>query len=144
MMKPFGGYIPKERLSGNDEYVEFYRAEDVHINIERLKKELKIRDEAIQQQSEENGIINKQLEELQAQVKTARVVAEDHGKEILKTKDIIKKLRQFIEFYAQKSNWITIHDVMDDPQFGKFLVESDRGRKARKALKLIEDADTQT
>ena len=141
MMKPFGGYIPKDQPGGDEEYVEFYRAEDVHNEIERLKEELNMKDEQIQQQTEENSVLRKQLDELQAQTKTARVVAEDHGREINKTKDIIQQLRLSLEFYAQKSNWITMKDRKNDSDYGKFIIECDQGQRARKALKLIEDTD---
>ena len=141
-MKPFGGYIPKDQMSGDEEYVEFYRAEDVHNEIKRLEKELQMKDEQIQQQAAENDLLKKQVEELQAQSKTARVVAEDHGREIHKTKDVIEKLRESLEFYAQKSNWITMHDKESDPDYGKFIVESDQGQRARQTLELTENTDT--
>jgi chromosome segregation ATPase len=141
-MKPFGGYIPKDQLSGDEEYVEFYKAEDVHSEIERLETELKAKEEQIQQLSAENGSLKKSLEELQAQTKTAQVVAEDHGKVIEETREIIAKFRESLEFYAQKSNWITIHDVENDPHFGKFLVESDQGETARKALENFRDTES--
>ena len=28
-MKPYGGYIPKNLLDGEDEYIEFYKADEV-------------------------------------------------------------------------------------------------------------------
>jgi chromosome segregation ATPase len=140
-MKPFGGYIPKDQLNGDEEYVEFYKADDVHKEIERLEKELKAKDDEIQQLAQGSEALEKQLEELQARTKTAQVVAEDHGKEIHKTQELMARLRESLEFYAQKSNWITIHDKEEDPHFGKFLVESDQGETARKALKLMENME---
>jgi chromosome segregation ATPase len=141
IMKPFGGYIPKDQLNGDEEYVEFYKAEDVHRELERLEKELKAKDEELQQHVQKIESLRKHLEELQAQTKTARVVAEDHGKEIHKTQEILAVLRESLGFYAQKSNWITIHDREENPHFGKFLVESDQGETARRALELMENTE---
>lgn len=42
-------------------------------------------------------------------MRTAHVVAEGHGKEIRRVKNVIETLRVSLEFYAKKSNWITIN-----------------------------------
>jgi hypothetical protein len=136
-MKPFGGYVPKDGTTGEEEYVEFYRAEDVDREIGRLKSEIEEKGQRILELDEQLTRLKGEIDALKTELHTAHVIARDHGQELQRGTERIGILQEALGFYADKSNWITVNSTEGDPDFGRFPVEHDRGARAREALKSL-------
>jgi septal ring factor EnvC (AmiA/AmiB activator) len=136
-MKPFGGYVPKDKTSGEEEYAEFYRAEDVDKEVGRFKSEIEKKQQEIREHEEKITRLEREIDTLKSELRTDKVIARDHGRELQKGMEVIAALQEALGFYADKSNWITVNGTEGDSDFGKFPVEHDRGKRARKALKSL-------
>jgi hypothetical protein len=136
-MKPYGGYVPREKLSGEDQYVEFYKVEEVDREIKRLESIIERGSNEQRQRDEEMERLKKKNEELVAKLRTAESISRDHGKEIERVHREVTTLREALEFYAHRSTYSIVNAHEGDPQYGTYLIESDRGRKAREALKTL-------
>jgi septal ring factor EnvC (AmiA/AmiB activator) len=136
-MKPYGGYIPKNLLDGEDEYIEFYKADEVNAEIEKMEREIEKRDEDLRKKQEELEQMRKKTEEITAKMYTVDVIAHQHSREMERIKSNMEILREALGFYATESNWYSMQNDENYPNYGKFIIECDRGKKARECLKRI-------
>jgi chromosome segregation ATPase len=138
-MKPYGGYVPKDKLEGDEEYVEFYKAEEVDREMERLRSELEHTREEIERRDDDIERLKKELSESRAGMRTADTIARDHGREIQRGKTNMDTLREALIFYADRATWITLNQDQANPDYGKYLIECDGGKRAREALNEVDD-----
>jgi septal ring factor EnvC (AmiA/AmiB activator) len=138
-MKPYGGYVPKDQLNGEDQYVEFYKVEEVDREIEGLEAAIEKRSNELRKREEEIKGLKKESEKLEAKLRTAEIIAMDLGREIAKARNEVTILQEALEFYADRSTYSVVSASEGDPQHGTYLIEADRGKKAREALKTLQE-----